>query len=128
VLIKAIACGLPITVTPAHGPASIVTDGRTGWLVPPEDEESRSSTHSPPQVPRNVAPVPDAHRMKAETMAGRRSRLASPPWTRNCSHPGSRSRTLRYELARRIVGLPLPSSERVTCQLGSGSSSSSSLC
>jgi glycosyltransferase involved in cell wall biosynthesis len=31
------ACGLPVIATHSLGPASIVDDGRTGWLVPPGD-------------------------------------------------------------------------------------------
>jgi phosphatidylinositol alpha 1,6-mannosyltransferase len=34
------ACGLPVIACPAHGPAAIVADGKTGWLVPPDDEEA----------------------------------------------------------------------------------------
>ncbi len=37
VLIEGMACGLPAIATRALGPASIVDDGRTGWLVPPDD-------------------------------------------------------------------------------------------
>jgi glycosyltransferase involved in cell wall biosynthesis len=31
VLVEAMACGLPLIACPAHGPAAIVADGRTGW-------------------------------------------------------------------------------------------------
>ena len=34
------ACGLPVIACRAHGPAAIVADGRTGWLIPPDDEEA----------------------------------------------------------------------------------------
>jgi glycosyltransferase involved in cell wall biosynthesis len=40
VLIEAMACGLPVIACRAHGPAAIVADGRTGWLVPPDDEDA----------------------------------------------------------------------------------------
>jgi glycosyltransferase involved in cell wall biosynthesis len=40
VLVEAMACGLPVIACRAHGPASIVADGRTGWLVPPDDEDA----------------------------------------------------------------------------------------
>jgi glycosyltransferase involved in cell wall biosynthesis len=38
VLIEAMACGLPVVAVDAHGPAGIVEPGRTGWLVPPDDQ------------------------------------------------------------------------------------------
>jgi glycosyltransferase involved in cell wall biosynthesis len=38
VLVEAMACGLPVIAARAHGPAEIVDDGRTGWLVRPDDE------------------------------------------------------------------------------------------
>jgi len=34
------ACGLPVIACRAHGPAAIVADGRTGWLIRPDDEEA----------------------------------------------------------------------------------------
>jgi glycosyltransferase involved in cell wall biosynthesis len=40
VLVEAMACGLPVVAVDAHGPATIVDDGETGWLVPPDDEEA----------------------------------------------------------------------------------------
>jgi glycosyltransferase involved in cell wall biosynthesis len=40
VLIEGMACGLPAITVDAHGPADIVEDGETGWLVPPDDEEA----------------------------------------------------------------------------------------
>ena len=39
VLVEGMACGLPCVAVDAHGPATIVDDGETGWLVPPDDEE-----------------------------------------------------------------------------------------
>jgi len=32
------ACGLPVIACNTHGPAEIVRDGQSGWLVPPDDE------------------------------------------------------------------------------------------
>ena len=40
VLIEGMACGLPAVAVDAHGPADIVDDGETGWLVPPDDEDA----------------------------------------------------------------------------------------
>jgi glycosyltransferase involved in cell wall biosynthesis len=40
VLVEGMACGLPAVAPRALGPASIVTDGRTGWLAPPGDENA----------------------------------------------------------------------------------------
>jgi len=37
VLVEGMACGLPAIAVAAHGPAEIVDDGRTGWLVEPDD-------------------------------------------------------------------------------------------
>ena len=38
VIVEGMACGLPAIAVDAHGPATIVDDGHTGWLVPPDDE------------------------------------------------------------------------------------------
>lgn len=40
VLVEAMACGLPVVACAAHGPAAIVADGKTGWLVPPDREDA----------------------------------------------------------------------------------------
>jgi glycosyltransferase involved in cell wall biosynthesis len=40
VLIEGMACGLPVIAVNNHGPATIVDDGRTGILVPPDDEDA----------------------------------------------------------------------------------------
>ncbi|GAC1319048.1 MAG: hypothetical protein NVSMB25_09280 [Thermoleophilaceae bacterium] len=38
VLVEGMACGLPAIAADAHGPATIVDAGETGWLCPPDDE------------------------------------------------------------------------------------------
>ena len=40
VLVEGMACGLPALAVDAHGPATIVEPGETGWLVPPDDEHA----------------------------------------------------------------------------------------
>ena len=40
VLVEGMACGLPAIAVDAHGPATIVEHGETGWLVPPDDEDA----------------------------------------------------------------------------------------
>jgi glycosyltransferase involved in cell wall biosynthesis len=40
VLVEAMACGLPVIACSTHGPAEIVADGKTGWLIPPDDQDS----------------------------------------------------------------------------------------
>jgi len=37
VLVEAMACGVPAIAVDRDGPATIVDDGETGWLVPPDD-------------------------------------------------------------------------------------------
>ena len=37
VLVEGMACGLPAIAVDAHGPAEIIEDGVTGWLVGPDD-------------------------------------------------------------------------------------------
>jgi glycosyltransferase involved in cell wall biosynthesis len=39
VLVEAMACGVAPVAVDAHGPADIVADGETGWLVEPDDLE-----------------------------------------------------------------------------------------
>jgi glycosyltransferase involved in cell wall biosynthesis len=39
-LVEAMACGLPVIACDAHGPAEIVRDGESGWLVAPDDEQA----------------------------------------------------------------------------------------
>ena len=40
VLVEGMACGLPAIAVNRLGPAEIVDDGNTGWLVPPDDERA----------------------------------------------------------------------------------------
>jgi len=40
VLVEAMACGLPVIACRTHGPAEIVAADKTGWLIPPDDQDS----------------------------------------------------------------------------------------
>ncbi|MBB4662535.1 glycosyltransferase family 4 protein [Conexibacter arvalis] len=40
VLVEGMACGLPAVAADALGPAEIVRDGETGWLIAPDDREA----------------------------------------------------------------------------------------
>src|SRR3954453_19299597 len=40
VLVEGMACGLPAIAVDRFGPGEIVEDGRTGWLVAPDDEDA----------------------------------------------------------------------------------------
>ncbi len=42
VLVEAMACGVPPIAVDRGGPATIVDDGRTGWLVEPDDRRASS--------------------------------------------------------------------------------------
>jgi glycosyltransferase involved in cell wall biosynthesis len=39
-LVEAMACGVPVIACDAHGPAEIVREGKTGWLIPPDDKQA----------------------------------------------------------------------------------------
>ena len=43
VLVEAMACGLPVIAVNRGGPATIVDDPDTGWLVPPDDVDAFAS-------------------------------------------------------------------------------------
>jgi glycosyltransferase involved in cell wall biosynthesis len=38
VVVEGMACGLPVIAVAAGGPKEMVIEGKTGWLVPPQDE------------------------------------------------------------------------------------------
>ena len=44
VLVEGMACGLPAIAPESLGPASIIVDGETGWLVAPDDIEAFART------------------------------------------------------------------------------------
>ena len=43
VLVEAMACGLPVIAVDRGGPATIVDDGESGWLVAPDDRDAMSA-------------------------------------------------------------------------------------
>jgi glycosyltransferase involved in cell wall biosynthesis len=61
VLVEGMACGLPVIAVDNHGPATIVDDGETGLLVPPDDEEAMAGA-----LVRMVN-GPDSRRQMGET-------------------------------------------------------------
>jgi glycosyltransferase involved in cell wall biosynthesis len=63
-LVEAMACGLPVVACNAHGPAEIVRDGETGWLIPPDDEQALAAAIS--QAVTN----PHERRRRGERAAG----------------------------------------------------------
>ena len=48
VLVEGMACGLPAIAVDRYGPADIVDDGATGWLVEPDDEAALGTARSSP--------------------------------------------------------------------------------
>ncbi len=72
VLVEAMACGLPVIACRTHGPAALVADGKTGWLIPPTTR-TRSSTPSsrPLTAGRNAGCAADALRETVADTAGR---------------------------------------------------------
>jgi glycosyltransferase involved in cell wall biosynthesis len=40
VLVEGMACGLPVIAVNVHGPSTIVDHGKTGLLIPPDDEDA----------------------------------------------------------------------------------------
>ncbi len=62
-LVEAMACGIPVVAVDRGGPASIVDDPETGWLVEPEDAEALAAAIS------EAIADPDERRRR-----GRRSR------------------------------------------------------
>jgi glycosyltransferase involved in cell wall biosynthesis len=61
VLVEGMACGLPAIAMAAGGPSEIIADGRTGWLVPPDDEAAFAAAL--------VSAVNDAHLRRARGAA-----------------------------------------------------------
>jgi glycosyltransferase involved in cell wall biosynthesis len=65
-LVEGMACGLPAIAARSFGASRIVEDGRTGWLVPPDDESSLAE-----------AIVEAVERPEERSLRGERARLAA---------------------------------------------------
>ena len=69
VLVEGMACGLPPIAVGAHGPAEIVDDGQTGWLVPADDEDAMvealvSAVNDQPERARRAEAAYEAARVR----------------------------------------------------------------
>lgn len=71
VLVEGMACGLPAIAVDRFGPGEIVDDGRTGWLVEPDDERALADAI--------VAAVDDGEERSRRGIAARRT--ASDRWS-----------------------------------------------
>ena len=88
VLIEAMACGVPAVATRSLGPAAIIEDRRTGWLVEPDDEAALAAALT------EVVNDPDERARKGRSRAssgaqassrGQRSRQTSRPCSKKPS-------------------------------------------
>jgi glycosyltransferase involved in cell wall biosynthesis len=74
VLVEAMACGLPVVAVDRGGPASIVDDPATGWLVEPDDAEALAADM--------VAAVNDDAARRSRGERAREAAVADYSWTR----------------------------------------------
>jgi glycosyltransferase involved in cell wall biosynthesis len=74
VLIEAMACGLPVIAVDRGGPATIVDDSETGWLVEPDDAEGLAAAI--------VAAVNDADERRRRGARARDRAIARYSWAR----------------------------------------------
>jgi glycosyltransferase involved in cell wall biosynthesis len=71
VLVEGMACGIPPIAVDRFGPAAIVDDGDTGWLVPPDDEAALAAAIA--------SAIDDGEERSRRGLAARRA--ASERWT-----------------------------------------------
>jgi glycosyltransferase involved in cell wall biosynthesis len=71
VLVEGMACGIPPIAVDRFGPAAIVDDGDTGWLVPPDDEAALAAAIA--------SAIDDGEERARRGLAARRA--ASERWT-----------------------------------------------
>jgi glycosyltransferase involved in cell wall biosynthesis len=72
VLVEGMACGLPSIAVDRFGPAAIVDDGDTGWLVPPDDEAALAGAIA--------AAIDDGEERARRGLAARRAALERWTW------------------------------------------------
>src|SRR6266566_3363336 len=78
VLVEGMACGLPALAVATCGPGEIVTDGQTGWLVPPNDERALAAAlvaavnDAPERRRRGIAASAAVHTRYSWPMLGTR--------------------------------------------------------
>ena len=72
VLVEAMACKVPPIAVDRYGPTEIVHDGKTGWLVEPDDEASLTDAI--------VEAVDDADERRARGEAARRDARSRFSW------------------------------------------------
>lgn len=73
VLIEAMACGLPVIAVDRGGPAAIVEDPETGWLVPPDDRGALAAAMT--------AAIHDAHDRRQRGKRAREEAVARYSWS-----------------------------------------------
>ena len=81
VIVEAMACGLPAIAVDAHGPREIVDAGKTGWLVPPDDEQAMADA-----LVEAVNGDAERRRRGERAYADARSHYAWPALARGLAH------------------------------------------
>ena len=106
VLVEGMACGLPCIAVDRHGPASIVEDGETGWLVEPDDEAALADAL--------VAAVndPGERARRGEGAYAARERYAWPELAEAVARTYERARRGRPGARPRAIKLVSPPSRR----------------
>lgn len=94
VLVEAMACAVPTIAVNRGGPAQIVADGETGWLIPPDDPHALEVAL--------VQAVNDRARREQLGLNARREALASYGWSQIAARTGR----LIAEVARSRAGTP----------------------
>jgi len=55
VVVEAMACGVPVVAYDRGGPGELIQNGKTGWLVPPDDLEGlKMASSKVDQIDRNA--------------------------------------------------------------------------